>query len=177
MRIKEIRKSRNMTQKELANAIGVNYTVISRYEVGAVNPPSNRLEAIAKALDVSVDALFSQEDKTDNKPELEEETYEHGNLEEYKQIDSDRIIYYKFKESKYLIALVKGICELCGNPAPFINTDGIPFLEIHHIKWLSEGGTPTIDNTVALCPNCHRRVHMLNSPYDIEKLKEAAAHH
>ncbi|WP_296863638.1 HNH endonuclease [Thermosyntropha sp.] len=29
-----------------------------------------------------------------------------------------------------------------------------------HIEWLSRGGTDTIDNTVALCPNCHRKMHV-----------------
>jgi 5-methylcytosine-specific restriction enzyme A len=52
-----------------------------------------------------------------------------------------------------------GFCEGCGNPAPFKCVDGFPYLEVHHVKPLSEGGSDTIDNTIALCPNCHRRCH------------------
>ena len=52
-----------------------------------------------------------------------------------------------------------GRCELCSNKAPFAKEDGTPFLEIHHITQLSHGGTDTLDNTVALCPNCHRNLH------------------
>jgi 5-methylcytosine-specific restriction protein A len=56
-----------------------------------------------------------------------------------------------------------GKCELCGKPAPFQNRSGEPYLESHHIKWLARGGGDTIDNTVALCPNCHREMHILDS--------------
>ena len=54
----------------------------------------------------------------------------------------------------------KGICETCGRPAPFELDDGTPFLEVHHVRLLAEGGSDQISNAVALCPNCHRRCHM-----------------
>ena len=41
----------------------------------------------------------------------------------------------------------------------------------HHLKWLSKGGIDTIDNVVALCPNCHRKMHELNNKDDIKNLK------
>lgn len=53
-----------------------------------------------------------------------------------------------------------GVCEGCKSPAPFKAIDGFPYLEVHHIRPLSEGGSDTIDNTMALCPNCHRRCHV-----------------
>jgi len=53
-----------------------------------------------------------------------------------------------------------GICERCKLPAPFSRAkDGSPYLEIHHVKPLSEAGKDSLDNTVALCPNCHRELH------------------
>jgi 5-methylcytosine-specific restriction protein A len=64
-----------------------------------------------------------------------------------------------------------GICQLCEESAPFKNKKGEPYLESHHIIWLSKGGEDTIENTVALCPNCHKKVHILNRKNDIEKLK------
>lgn len=66
--------------------------------------------------------------------------------------------------------VAKGICDLCSSPAPFRNGDGQPYLETHHIEWLAKGGSDTIDNTVALCPNCHRKMHVLNLETDREKL-------
>ena len=64
-----------------------------------------------------------------------------------------------------------GICQLCGNPAPFNNSDGTPYLEMHHIIWLSRRGEDSIENTVALCPNCHRKMHILDLQEDILKLQ------
>ena len=66
-----------------------------------------------------------------------------------------------------------GICQLCLKAAPFKTPDGEPYLEVHHIKWLMNGGSDSIENTVALCPNCHRKMHSLNLPEDVRKLKES----
>jgi 5-methylcytosine-specific restriction protein A len=63
-----------------------------------------------------------------------------------------------------------GVCQLCENDAPFKNKAGEPFLETHHIIWLAKGGEDTINNTVALCPNCHKKMHILNSKKDIQIL-------
>ena len=41
----------------------------------------------------------------------------------------------------------------------FLNGRGTPYLEVHHVKTLAEGGADTIDNAVALCPTCHRALH------------------
>jgi hypothetical protein len=64
----------------------------------------------------------------------------------------------------------KGMCQLCGNPAPFNDPDGQPFLECHHVQPLAEGGEDSIFNAVALCPNCHTKMHILDLPEDREKL-------
>ncbi|AUN14345.1 HNH endonuclease [Paraclostridium sordellii] len=64
-----------------------------------------------------------------------------------------------------------GICELCGKEAPFKNSKGEPYLEVHHIVWLSKGGDDTIENTAALCPNCHRKMHIINDEEDVEYLR------
>ncbi len=50
-------------------------------------------------------------------------------------------------------------CEACDEPAPFIGADGFPFLEVHHLRKLADGGSDTVTNAVAVCPNCHRRLH------------------
>lgn len=63
-----------------------------------------------------------------------------------------------------------GICQLCKGPAPFTTPEGDPFLEVHHIIPLADGGRDAIENTVALCPNCHKKMHILNVPADVETL-------
>ena len=60
----------------------------------------------------------------------------------------------------------QGTCQLCDTDAPFANKSGQPYLEVHHVVWLARGGEDSLENTVALCPNCHRRMHVLDSDVD-----------
>lgn len=59
----------------------------------------------------------------------------------------------------YVVARANGHCEGCNQPAPFLRANGIPYLEPHHIRRLSDGGPDDPRFVIALCPNCHRRVH------------------
>jgi hypothetical protein len=73
------------------------------------------------------------------------------------------VLQIVFKRNPYVVIKVleraKGICERCLNKAPFNKDNGEPYLEVHHIQPLSEDGADTIDNCIALCPNCHRHAH------------------
>ncbi|CRM79212.1 HNH endonuclease [Pseudomonas sp. 25 R 14] len=62
------------------------------------------------------------------------------------------------KVRAWVLKEAKGICEGCGSNAPF-EVDGLPFLEVHHLKHLARKGSDRISNAVALCPNCHQRCH------------------
>ena len=54
----------------------------------------------------------------------------------------------------------KGVCESCKASAPFLRKrDGSSYLEIHHVKRLADGGSDTVANAIAICPNCHREFH------------------
>jgi 5-methylcytosine-specific restriction protein A len=69
-----------------------------------------------------------------------------------------------FIRNQYVVAerleRAKGVCEGCNSEAPFRRaSDGSPYLEVHHIVPLAKGGEDTIQNTIALCPNCHRERH------------------
>lgn len=59
----------------------------------------------------------------------------------------------------WVLAEATGVCENCGGPAPFKRPNGEPYLEVHHVRPLGEGGPDTIENAAACCPNCHRRLH------------------
>lgn len=74
----------------------------------------------------------------------------------------------------YALSRAGGTCELCLQPAPFADRDGLPFLEVHHVEHLARGGADAIDNVVALCPNCHRRVHVLERSADVKYLLQKA---
>ena len=54
----------------------------------------------------------------------------------------------------------KGCCQKCNKPAPFNRkANGKPYLEVHHKKQLANGGEDSVENAIALCPNCHREAH------------------
>lgn len=59
----------------------------------------------------------------------------------------------------WVLVNAKGHCESCKTPAPFLREDGEPYLEVHHVRPLGEGGPDSVDNTIAVCPGCHRRFH------------------
>ncbi|WP_049785076.1 HNH endonuclease [Desulfotalea psychrophila] len=59
----------------------------------------------------------------------------------------------------WVLAEAAGHCECCESSAPFLREDGSPFLEVHHVQHLADHGEDTINNAVALCPNCHSELH------------------
>lgn len=63
------------------------------------------------------------------------------------------------KVREYVLARADGVCEGCGNPAPFQSKTGGPYLHAHHINELSDGGSDTPKTVAALCPNCHYEIH------------------
>jgi 5-methylcytosine-specific restriction protein A len=63
------------------------------------------------------------------------------------------------KVKAWVLQQAEGVCECCGSPAPFKTASGEPYLEVHHLRRLADGGSDTISNAVALCPNCHRELH------------------
>lgn len=77
--------------------------------------------------------------------------------------------------SEYAKCRAKGICQLCGNPAPFYDKNKRPYLEAHHVVRLADGGNDSIDNVVGLCPNCHRKMHHLNLKEDVNALLAVAS--
>lgn len=73
--------------------------------------------------------------------------------------------------AEYAIRRANGKCDLCGCEAPFVKKDGSPYLEAHHVTWLSRGGEDSANNIVAICPNCHRKIHILDEKQDNEGLR------
>lgn len=74
---------------------------------------------------------------------------------------SSHSVYYRDPMVKaWVLDNAKGTCELCGELGPFIDKTGNYFLEEHHVIPLAERGSDTVENAVALCPNCHRKCHL-----------------
>ncbi|MDT2674301.1 helix-turn-helix transcriptional regulator [Enterococcus dongliensis] len=70
-RIKELREEKNLTQKELAQKIGISDASVNKYEKNTMNPKIDKLEKMAEIFDVSV-AYISGKGTSDNKNKLKE---------------------------------------------------------------------------------------------------------
>lgn len=66
-RLAALRKERALTQKALAEQVGVHVTQIQRYESGAIEPTLDVLRRLAVGLSVSADLLVF--DKTERGPD------------------------------------------------------------------------------------------------------------
>ena len=147
------RRDKQMTLRDLAAKTGIDFSMISKYENGIIKPPQEKLRLIASALNVPYEELQLRANIISSFTNiLGEKTSNLG---------------------RSVIVAAQGRCELCNNTFP----DGELFLEAHHVVLLKDGGSKNIDNLVALCPNCHKRVQIYNDPRDIAVLLQAAKSH
>jgi 5-methylcytosine-specific restriction endonuclease McrA len=80
------------------------------------------------------------------------------------QVQRRDVVRSEFIRSPAVVELVlrraNGTCEYPECSVSLFAADGgRPYLEVHHIQWLSEGGPDTPENAAALCPVCHRAQH------------------
>jgi 5-methylcytosine-specific restriction protein A len=83
------------------------------------------------------------------------------NAKQSNLIDRDPLV------KAWILQEAKGVCELCGSNSPFIKDNGKPYLEVHHVLPLANGGSDTISNAVGICPNCHRALHYSKNRDDL----------
>jgi len=100
-KIRRLRLTKGLSQKELANYVGVTYQQIQNYEKGKSKIPVDRLIKIAEALEVSLDYFLKEFDNNHEKvPESELallKTY-------YKSISSERV-------RKQILSLLHALAE------------------------------------------------------------------
>lgn len=66
-RLKEFRKRRNLTQKDVVSKIGVSEQALSKWENGECLPDVYNLILLARVLSISVDCLLDTENETAEK--------------------------------------------------------------------------------------------------------------
>jgi transcriptional regulator with XRE-family HTH domain len=66
-RIKQLRKQRNWTQKELATKIDVRFPQLNKYECGLHTPPMEKLIKMAEVFDTTIDFLLTG-DRSEQRP-------------------------------------------------------------------------------------------------------------
>lgn len=62
MRLKQLRRERNISQLKLAMDLGINQNTVSRYETGAYEADYGMLIKLADYFDVSIDYLLGRTD-------------------------------------------------------------------------------------------------------------------
>lgn len=67
-RVAQLRKVQNLTQVQLAEALGISQQVVASYEVGRRRIPVSMLPQLAKALAVGVDELLGEKTRAKRGP-------------------------------------------------------------------------------------------------------------
>jgi 5-methylcytosine-specific restriction protein A len=82
-----------------------------------------------------------------------------------------RVFYRSEAVKNYALKRASGHCEGCQGPAPFRRkSDHTPYLEVHHLTRVADGGPDLPEHVAALCANCHRRAHYSHDASDFGQL-------
>lgn len=118
-RIRELREERGLTQKELAEAIGVDRTAIAKYESGASGAKSEMLEKLANYFGVTTDYILGRTNEKTPAPVVQSESEEEEIREYLQQIKDDPSTRMMFdlvrgatlEEVKATVAFLKALRE------------------------------------------------------------------
>lgn len=105
-----------------------------------------------EAKELPIEELFERAKETSPGPNQQNETERSSSSNRTRYPRSDVVRDFALRSAQ-------GECQGCGNDAPFLDENGEPFLEVHHLYRRSDGGPDDPENVIAVCPNCHRRAH------------------
>ena len=94
--------------------------------------------------------------------QLREQAYQAASHASQGRTRDAKSTYYKRSNTvkKYVLTRAAGICESCGDEAPFTRKKGGAYLEPHHTRRVSDGGPDHPRWVGAICPNCHCEIHL-----------------
>lgn len=150
--LRTARKTQQITLRELASKTGIDYSMISKYENGLIVPPKEKLSRLITALNI--------EEPIPSDIQVDISSLSFHRPSKLDHTVDDRLVVSNSGTGELAVSLSNGQCDLCGQFFP----NSFQFLEYHYVVWLKDGGQPTLDNVVVLCPNCHKRVHIENDP-------------
>ena len=127
--IKELRKAKGMTQKDLADKLHITDRAVSKWERGLCAPDISLLEPLSEILEVKVTDLISGEQSTEEEKEVETKVLEAINYSE-KELKKKTSIW---KRRVVIVSAVAGVMLLLwianlwspvifqrGNPIPYL---------------------------------------------------------
>lgn len=159
--------------------------IAQRYDIQALK---SAVEAVRKHLDYYLSASNNPQHTIrkiyEKYAELCEQSFEYDDFDRAVEVakrdsSEDRLLRLKSAPTKAVLVdartklyrrnpdvvaerlfIANGVCENCEQQAPFMRKkDNSPYLEVHHIIHLADDGPDCLENTEALCPNCHRERH------------------
>jgi transcriptional regulator with XRE-family HTH domain len=98
-RLKELRESRNLSQKESASRFGITNFQLSRYETGKANPDPDLIAKFAEHYEVTSDYLLGLSGRKN--PQKKPEGHFFYDLDNASQEDLDELeSYFKFMQER-----------------------------------------------------------------------------
>ena len=98
-RLKELRKSKNLSQSELGRLVELHYTHIGRYERGISKPSTGTLKRLAESLGVTIDYLIDGETDDVARAKLEDRELLTQFREVEKLSDEDKTVVKKLLDA------------------------------------------------------------------------------
>jgi 5-methylcytosine-specific restriction endonuclease McrA len=149
--------------KELKDCVVVNFHIGTLFElekkhfeaiskhIESINIPEDSFEKLYISVKKSMkDTSDQRKQRLENRSSLYPDLYE----------TSARVYRRNADVIAEVLIRANGVCERCRKNAPFNRaSDGTPYLEVHHLIRLADGGEDTVGNAIAVCPNCHRELH------------------
>jgi transcriptional regulator with XRE-family HTH domain len=107
-RIKHLREEKEWSQRELADRVGINYSVINRIELDKRPVKDHEISKFADVFSVTTDYIMCKTDKRNGQAEKRQDEnintafYDFDNLteEEKEYLETQLEIFRKFKEGK-----------------------------------------------------------------------------
>jgi len=115
-RMLELRKKKNLSQTDLANAAGISYAQIRRYETKNTQPPAEVLKKIADTLDTTIDYLINGDTDEKAKSALKDSEL----LQQFKAVEqmneADRTVIKRLIDSFITKGKIKTACTISKKP-------------------------------------------------------------
>lgn len=157
-----------------------NYTNISwerkdwlngKFRLSEIYSPIKRIELTSEEYELTFENEI-ENSQLDSK-EKRKERLEKANKNAQETYTTTKIYIRNSDVVAEVLDRANGFCEYCENEAPFKkDSDGLGFLEVHHIISLSENGLDTVENCMALCPNCHRHAHYGKKTFELNRMNK-----
>lgn len=100
-KIIKCRKTKDLTQEQLAEILGVSRQSVSKWESDAAFPETNKLKDLAKLFNVTIDYLLNDDsEETDTENEVPTNKFK-----DYFKAKSTRVLYYSLVECVFFLLL------------------------------------------------------------------------